>query len=49
MAAAVEKIRGKAANMMSAGKPVKNEDIMRAVLRSQPPHAIDVPDMVDFS
>ena len=35
--------------MMSAGKSVKNVDIMKAVLRSMPPHAIDVPDIVDFN
>ena len=49
MAAAVEKISLRAASMKSAGKTVNNLEIKKAVLRSQPPHANDVPDMVDYN
>ena len=34
--------------MTRSGKKVKNDDISRAVLRSCPPHAEDVPSMVDY-
>ena len=35
--------------MNRAKKRTTNEDIARAVLRSQPPFPDDVPDMVDFN
>ena len=35
--------------MGKSGKSVKNADIARAVLRSQPPHADDVPNIVDYN
>ena len=34
--------------MEKSGKSVSNDSIAKAVLRSQPPHMEDVPDMVDF-
>ena len=45
----LKKISTRAAEMQTAKASVTNEDIARAVLRSQPPNPTDVPDMVDFN
>jgi hypothetical protein len=45
----LKKISGRAAEIIVAGKQPNNNEICKAVLRSQPPHAIDVPDMVDYN
>ena len=45
----LKKISSRATEMVIANKEVKNDEIARAVLRSQPPFPADVPDMVDFN
>ena len=45
----LKKISNRANEMKRAKKQTTNEDIARAVLRSQPPFPGDVPDMVDFN
>ena len=42
------KIAQRSSEMTSSGKDVNNDDIAKAVLRSQPPNAVDVPDIVDY-
>ena len=49
MGAALEQIATRAAELQTSQKKATNEDIARAVLRSQPPNAEDVPDMVDYN
>ena len=41
-------INQRSSEMSKSGKPAKNADIAKAVLRSQPPHAEDVPAMVEY-
>ena len=45
----LNKISKRASEARKAGKSLENADLARAVLRSQPPHADDVPDMVDYN
>ena len=44
-----QKIATRAADMQKTEKAVTNDDIARAVLRSQPPNPIDVSDIVDYN
>ena len=44
----LQKIGKRASETQASGKSVKSNDIATAVLRSQPPHPNDVPDMVDW-
>ena len=43
------KIADQASERLQSGREVKNDDISKAVLISQPPNADDVPDMVDWN
>ena len=44
----LHKIAKRTSETMKSGKTLRKEDIARAVIRSQPPHAADVPDMVEW-
>lgn len=43
------KINAKANDLAASGKPYTNDAVARIVLRSQPPHADDVPSMVAYN
>ena len=43
------KINERASNDRKAGKVLENDHLVKAVLRSQPPHPDDVADMVDWT
>ena len=42
------KIADQASDRLKSGRVVKNDDIAKAVIRSQPPNIDDVPTMVDW-
>ena len=45
----LRKVSTRASEMCKAGRPATNDEIAKAVLRSQPRYANDVPDIVDYN